>query len=342
MQYIISAILMEETRPHNIPMFYTETDASSGQESDVRIVTSGGPSIPAHSRILASRSGVLESILQEQSHSTNITIPILGVPYEAVITFVKYLYSSVCSEEEMDAYGIHLLALSHVYSVRQLKRACTQGLGVRLNMENVVDVLQLSRLCDAPGLYLKCLKMVTTRFKDVEATEGWTFLQENDPWLELEILQFLDESEMREKQRRKNKKEINLYMELNEAVECLEHICTDGCTSVGPYDMEPHLHREPCDKFPTCRGVQLLIRHFATCKKRVKGDCCRCKRMWQLLRLHSAVCDHTDHCRVPLCRQFKLRVQIGERNEERGKWRILARKVVSAKAMSSLSPSKRK
>lgn len=93
----------------------------------------------------------------------------------------------------MEKYGIHLLALSHVYLIPQLKQRCTKALSERLTIENVVDVLQLARLCDAPDLYLKCMKLVANRFKSVELTEGWQFLQDHDPWLELQILQFMDE-----------------------------------------------------------------------------------------------------------------------------------------------------
>jgi hypothetical protein len=59
----------------------------------------------------------------------------------------------------------------------------------------VVDVLQLARLCDSPDLYVKCMKMLSDNFKAVEKTEGWKFMQENDPFLELEILRFIDEAE---------------------------------------------------------------------------------------------------------------------------------------------------
>ncbi|XP_062078165.1 uncharacterized protein LOC133782794 isoform X2 [Humulus lupulus] len=38
-------------------------------------------------------------------------------------------------------------------------------------------------------------------------------------------------------------------------------------------------------------GLEQLINHFATCNtKRFNGGCLRCKRMWQLLRLHSLIC----------------------------------------------------
>lgn len=100
-----------------------------------------------------------------------------------------------CTAEELEKYGIHLLAMSHVYYVPQLKQRCTKVLVERLTIENVVDVLQLARMCDAPDLYLKCMKLVANNFKTVEKTEGWQFLQDHDPWLELQILQFMDEAE---------------------------------------------------------------------------------------------------------------------------------------------------
>ncbi|KAL2515456.1 BTB/POZ and TAZ domain-containing protein 1 [Forsythia ovata] len=312
-------------------------------EPDVQIITSGGRSIPAHSRILASASPVLEHLIArpQKRRSSDRKIPILGVPSDAVSVFVQFFYSSKCDEEHMEKYGIHLLALSHVYFVPQLKQRCTRGLAERLTIENVVDVLQLARLCDAPDLYLKCLKLLSNNFKAVEETEGWRFLQSHDPWLELEILQFMDEAESRKKRTRRHREEQSLYLQLSEAMDCLEHICTEGCTSVGPYDMDPSKNKGPCSKFSTCHGLQLSFKHFATCNKRVNGGCLRCKRMWQLLRLHSSICDQADECRVPLCRQFKMKVQL-DRKRDDAKWRLLVRKVVSAKAVASLSLAKRK
>ncbi|XP_027126556.1 BTB/POZ and TAZ domain-containing protein 1 [Coffea arabica] len=320
-----------------------EMHAATEVTADVHIITSGGVRIPANSAVLASASPVLESIIDRprKHRSSDKTISILGVPDDAVSVFVQYLYSSKCSEEQMEKYGIHLLALSHVYLVPQLKQRCTKGLVERLTVENVVDVLQLARLCDAPDLYLKCMKMLSNNFKSVEQTEGWKFLQNHDPWLELDILQFIDEAELRKKRTRRHRQEQSLYLQLCEAMECLEHICTEGCTSVGPCDKEPGKNKGPCSKFSTCQGLQLLIKHFATCKRRVNGGCLRCKRMWQLLRLHSSICEQPDVCRVPLCRQFKLKAQQEKKGED-ARWKLLVRKVISAKALSSLSLPKRK
>ncbi|XP_049409758.1 BTB/POZ and TAZ domain-containing protein 1-like [Solanum stenotomum] len=325
------------------PNFSGDIDVFSGEmsEVDIQIVTSGGLRIPAHSAVLAAASTVLENILVRpgKRRGSERTIRILGVPYDAVSVFIRFLYSFKCTEEQMKRHGIHLLALSHVYLVPQLKQRCTKGLAERLTIENAVDVLQLARLCDAPDLYLKSMKFLSSNFKKVEETEGWKFLQHHDPWLELEILQFMDEAELRKKRTRRHKRELSLYLQLSEAMDCLEHICTEGCTSVGPLDKEPSIKRQPCSKFDTCQGLQLLIRHFATCKRRTNGGCLRCKRMWQILRLHASICDQPNDCQVPLCRQFKLKV-LQKGDDEL--WKSLVRKVVSARAMSSLSLPKRK
>ncbi|QCD80984.1 BTB/POZ and TAZ domain-containing protein 1-like [Vigna unguiculata] len=313
-------------------------------EPDVFIHCFQGTRIPAHAAVLASVSPVLENFIDRprKHRSSEKIIQIHGVPCDAVIAFVGFLYSSRCTEEAMDKYGMHLLALSHVYLVPQLKQRCIKGLAQRLTTENVVDVLQLARLCDAPDLHLRCMKLLTYNFKAVEATEGWKFLVKHDPWLELDILRFIDEHETRKKKSRRYRMEQSLYGELSEAMECLEHICSEGCTHVGPYDAEVKKERRPCGRFSTCEGLQVLIRHFATCEKRMGGGCVRCKRMWQLFRLHSYVCHQTDSsCKVPFCRQFQLKMQEEKRKDD-AKWKLLARKVASAKVMSSLSLPKRK
>lgn len=98
-----------------------------------------------------------------------------------------------CSDEDMENYGIHLLALSHAYSVPKLKQSCVSGLSKLATIENVVDVLHLARLCDAPDLYLNCAMLIRKNFRAVKKTEGWKFLHTNDPWLEKDIVQFINE-----------------------------------------------------------------------------------------------------------------------------------------------------
>ncbi|CAI0405563.1 unnamed protein product [Linum tenue] len=88
-------------------------------------------------------------------------------------------------------------------------------------------------------------------------------------------------------------------------MEALVHICRDGCRTIGPHDRDLEKNQQPCS-YGACRGLEQLVRHFAGCKLRVPGGCSHCKRMWQLLELHSRLCADSSLCRVPLCRYLLL------------------------------------
>lgn len=84
-------------------------------------------------------------------------------------------------------------------------------------------------------------------------------------------------------------------------MEALVHICRDGCQTIGPHDKDFRDNQAPCN-YSACKGLEMIVRHFASCKLRVPGGCIHCKRMWQLLELHSRLCVDSEACRVPLCR----------------------------------------
>lgn len=84
-------------------------------------------------------------------------------------------------------------------------------------------------------------------------------------------------------------------------MEALVHICKDGCRTIGPRDKVLKGGHGACN-FPACKGLETLVRHFSGCRTRVPGGCVQCKRMWQLLELHSRMCNESDVCSVPLCR----------------------------------------
>ncbi|KAE8692384.1 Basic helix-loop-helix DNA-binding superfamily protein isoform 1 [Hibiscus syriacus] len=51
-------------------------------------------------------------------------IKIPGVPHGAVYAFIRFLYSSCYEEEELKKFVLHLLVLSHSYSIPSLRRVC--------------------------------------------------------------------------------------------------------------------------------------------------------------------------------------------------------------------------
>lgn len=96
----------------------------------------------------------------------------------------------------MKAFVLPLLVMSHTYVVPQLKRVCEQQLehGL-LTIENVVDVFQLSLLCDAPRLTLITHRMIVMNCKAVRETEGWKAMKKSNPALGKELLESMMDEE---------------------------------------------------------------------------------------------------------------------------------------------------
>ncbi|PIM99123.1 Histone acetyltransferase [Handroanthus impetiginosus] len=240
----------------------------------------------------------------------------------------------------MKKFVLHLLVLSHCYVVLSLKRVCEHILEDGwLTKENVIDILQLARSCDAPRLSLVCLRMVMKDFKSISTTEAWKVMKRANPSLEQELLESVVEADSRKQERQKKIEEKKVYLQLHDAMEALLHICRDGCRTIGPRDKVLKGSQVACG-FQACKGLETLIRHFSGCKSRVPGGCVHCKRMWQLLELHSRMCNEPEYCKVPLCRHFKMKMQQQSKKEE-AKWKLLVSKVLAAKNAQRLFSSQR-
>ncbi|XVE84395.1 hypothetical protein DITRI_Ditri17bG0009100 [Diplodiscus trichospermus] len=302
-----------------------------GYGADVCIITEDESCVLAHSNVLSIASPVLGNVLRlsKVKHGKKY-IKISGVPNGAVCVFIRFLYSSCYVKEELKKFVLPLLVLSHSYSVPALKRVCIcileQGW---LTRENVIDVLQLARNCDASRLAFICVRMVVKDFKSISSTEGWKVMKRANPALEQELVEAVVEADTRKQERQRKMEEKKIYLQLYEAMEALLHICKDGCRTIGPRDKVLKGSQVTCN-FPACKGLETLVRHFSNCKTRVPGGCVHCKRMWQLLELHSRMCNEPDSCKVPLCRHFKEKMQQQSKKDET-KWKLLVSKVVAAK-----------
>lgn len=113
--------------------------------------------------------------------------------------FKTYIFFDIlCSyeEEELKKFVLHLLVLSHSYLVPPLKRVCMYHLEQGwLTKENVIDVLQLARMCDAPRLSLICIRMAVKDFKSISLTEGWKVMKRANPALEQELVESVVEED---------------------------------------------------------------------------------------------------------------------------------------------------
>ncbi|KVH92476.1 BTB/POZ-like protein [Cynara cardunculus var. scolymus] len=257
------------------------------------------------------------------------SVPIRGVPAEAVRIFIRFFYE----EYQMEEHILSLLVLSHAYVVPRLKRECEHRLEHKfLNIDNVVDVFQLALLCDAPRLSIICHRIILKNFKAASSSEAWKAMKTSHPILEKELLETVADEANRQKEKAKKVKERKIYLELYEAMEALVHICRDGCRTIGPHDKVLNEHQEPCS-YEACKGLESLIRHFAACKLRVPGGCIHCKRMWQLLELHSRLCIDSNTCKVPLCKNLKEKTKKQKKKDDI-MWKILVKKILRSKSIT--------
>ncbi|CAD6235540.1 unnamed protein product [Miscanthus lutarioriparius] len=314
-----------------------------GYQSDLRVSTDDGTEILSHSCVLSVKSPVLRAMLEEAKLKDGFRrIRISGAPAEAVRVFIRFLYSSRFEQEQMKKHVLHLLVLSHVFSVPSLKTVCIDQLERSfLAPDNVVDMLQLARLCDAPRLSLVCTRMIIGDFKTISLTDGWKVMRRVNPSMEQELLESLVEADTKRQERAKRMEEKKVYRQLYEAMEALVHICRDGCRTIGPRDQALNGSLAAACKFPACKGIELLVRHFSTCRVRVPGGCAKCKRTWQVLELHSRMCFTPDTCKVPLCRHFKEKMRNLGRKEET-KWNLLVCKVLESRGTMGFMPERRK
>ncbi|RZS20602.1 hypothetical protein BHM03_00053149, partial [Ensete ventricosum] len=297
---------------------------ADGYRADVSVYTNDGI-ILAHASILVRP---LPPIFPVENRST-----LTHCDPESLDPLISCVCSDSYEEEEMNEFVLHLLVLSHAFVIPSLKKVCVQQLerGL-LTTENVVDALQLARLCDAPRLCLLCHRLIVKQFNEVSASGGWKVLRQSDPVLEKELLESVTDDDSVSSFLRKIE-ERKIYLQLHEAMEALVHICRDGCRTIGPHDKVLKQNAAPCN-FPACKGLEALVRHFAGCKNRVLGGCIHCKRMWQLLELHSRLCSQVDGCKVPLCRHFKEKLRQQSKKDE-VKWKLLVSKVMEAKDFSA-------
>lgn len=312
-----------------------------GLGADVHVTTEDGSVIPAHYALLTIASPVLGNLLQQSKERNGIRcIKISGVPHGAVYVFIRFLYSACYEGGDVKKFVLHLLVLSHFYSVPSLKRVCINHLEQGwLTLDNVIDVLQLARDCDAPRLALFCIRMVVGNFKSISSTEGWKVMRRANPTLEQELLEFVVEADTRKQDRLNKIEEKKVYLQLHEAMEALVHICRDGCRTIGPRDKVLKASQVACT-FPACKGLESLVRHFSSCKIKVPGGCVHCKRMWQIFELHSRICEEPEHCKVPLCSHFKVKM-LQQTKKDEVKWKVLVSKVRAAKNAVSLFSSRR-
>lgn len=142
--------------------------------------------VPAHKAVLASRSPVFRAMLEnEMEESLSGTIKICDVSYDALRTFVNYLYTAeACLDEQM---ACDLLVLAEKYQVKHLKTYCEKFMISKLNWESSLLSFGFAHQHNAKNLLDAAQSLIMDNMDKLSKREEYKELVEKDPRLVVEI-----------------------------------------------------------------------------------------------------------------------------------------------------------
>ncbi|KAF8411726.1 hypothetical protein HHK36_004284 [Tetracentron sinense] len=142
--------------------------------------------VRAHKAVLVSRSPVFKAMLEnEMEESRSGTIKIGDVSYDALRSFVQYLYTAeACLDEQL---ACDLLVLAEKYQVKHLKAFCEKFMMSKLNWDNAVGNFAFAHQHNAKHLLEAALSLITDNMDKLTKREEYMELVEKDPRLVVEI-----------------------------------------------------------------------------------------------------------------------------------------------------------
>ena len=163
----------------------------SGEDNNVRILIDG-TQITAHSLILKARSPVFKAML-EAPMKEGITrdIEVKGFDKATISDLVHFMHTDRVEAAvlEDETRTLLLLQAAHQYEVKKLLAICAEMLGLSLDVKTVVQVYLAAQMMELCSLRQQCLASMVEHLADVQATEGFRLLTENEPRLMMHILE---------------------------------------------------------------------------------------------------------------------------------------------------------
>ncbi|XP_049962764.1 leucine-zipper-like transcriptional regulator 1 [Schistocerca serialis cubense] len=165
---------------------------SSGHAADVTIMVDGFW-LPAHRAVLTARSTVFAAIFREQVlEVTGGSITAIDMSHEVLGQLLQFMYSD--EAPLLECVAAELLAVADKYCVSLLKQQCEQQMIFGLTVDNAADsaVLAFEHMC--PKLKAAAINFISSHYKEVMATEGWTNALRHHTEVSVEICRLLGDA----------------------------------------------------------------------------------------------------------------------------------------------------
>ncbi|XP_035214112.1 speckle-type POZ protein-like [Stegodyphus dumicola] len=158
------------------------------EQSDLIIVCED-LEIPVHKCVLSARSPVFAHMFRNVTNESTAENRILITDVEPCV--LEKLLQFLCSGWiNLSSYSVacDLYYASVKYSVLELKDICREFINSSLSASIVTKTLSLAKKHENQKMLEKALIFVNSEFEDIESTEAWTVISEENQNLEREIL----------------------------------------------------------------------------------------------------------------------------------------------------------
>ena len=119
------------------------------ETSDFKIVCQG-EELKCHKLVLSLRSDFFKKMFnQEYKESNEGLMTTTDFNAQTMKSFLKYLYTDSIDQVEID---YDLLRAAHLYDFKKLISECVRGLSMKINDDNVKDMLQIALMLELPTL----------------------------------------------------------------------------------------------------------------------------------------------------------------------------------------------
>ena len=140
------------------------------ETSDFKIVCQG-EELKCHKLVLSMRSDFFKKMFnnrdyKESNEGIMTTTDFTG---KTMKSFLKYLYTDSIDQDEIDHY---LLRAAHLYDFKKLISECVRGLSMKINDDNVEDMLKIALLLELPTLLEEAKKKMKEKWQNWRECEN--------------------------------------------------------------------------------------------------------------------------------------------------------------------------
>lgn len=152
--------------------------------SDIQLEI-GDKTINAHKAILASKSSTFMFLFSDNSNLHKLVIS--DFSFDVIDVMVKFIYTGKLPKH-IHNMSVELLAATHKYNVKRLKRISEQIISGNINIENVVTILVASRMYHADQLEHQAMTYILSNFEKLQRVHFQELIKDADSGLLVDIM----------------------------------------------------------------------------------------------------------------------------------------------------------